>query len=224
MCCKDMWSARRQQRFIGSAHIAAMLAFAIYGLAFGVAHAAERTQNFDDNPNWEARNNRAQEPSPRDVRQDFGYSRSPHAGGRRGEVGGFITPAAEPAYYAARVSAVGSAKPLSFDTPLGASGTFACPDGSFHVLLGFFNSGTTNEWRTANSIVLRLNGRGDKFHAYVEYCTRLWRAGLLSRLIECQPQRANLGRDADRHQDPSEQFHSNSAEKVAGPHFYRSIK
>jgi hypothetical protein len=154
-----------------------MLLTATCGIACGLAHAAERTQNFDDDPNWEARNNRAQEPRPRDVRQDFGYCRSSHAGGRRGEVGGFITPAAEPAYYAARVSAVGSAKPLTFDTPLAASGTFACPDGSFHVLLGFFNSCTTSEWRTPNSIVLRLNGRGDKFHAYVEYCTRLWRAG-----------------------------------------------
>jgi hypothetical protein len=34
-----------------------------------------------------------------------------------------------------------------------------------------------NEWRTPNSIVLRLYGRGNVFYAYVEYCTSRWRAG-----------------------------------------------
>ena len=158
------------------ARILILSTFTFHGIA-ACALAVERTQNFDADPNWEGRNNRAVEPSPRDVRQDFGYSGTLHAGGQRGEVGGFITPAAEPAYYAAKISAPDSGKSFTFDSPLSASGTFACPDGSLHVLLGFFNSATTNEWRTPNSIVLRLNGRGDKFYAYVEYCTRLWRAG-----------------------------------------------
>jgi hypothetical protein len=34
-----------------------------------------------------------------------------------------------------------------------------------------------NEWRTPNSILLRLYGRGDEFYAYVEYATSRWRAG-----------------------------------------------
>ena len=45
------------------------------------------------------------------------------------------------------------------------------------MLVGFFNSETINEWRTPNSIVLRLYGRGDVFYAYVEYATAAWRAG-----------------------------------------------
>jgi hypothetical protein len=45
------------------------------------------------------------------------------------------------------------------------------------VLLGFFNSGAINEWRTPNSIAIRLQGRGDVFYAYVEYTTSRWRAG-----------------------------------------------
>jgi hypothetical protein len=43
--------------------------------------------------------------------------------------------------------------------------------------LGFFNSQTINEWRTPNSLFLRLYGRGDVFYAYVEYATAKWRAG-----------------------------------------------
>jgi hypothetical protein len=60
---------------------------------------------------------------------------------------------------------------------LSASGKVVCQGRKFHVLLGFFNVGTVNEWRTPNSIALRLQGRGDVFFAYVEYTTSRWRAG-----------------------------------------------
>ena len=63
---------------------------------FGVAE--ERTQRFDRDPGWESHNNRYATPAPREVRQDFGFSNTSHAGGKGGELGGFITPAAEPAY------------------------------------------------------------------------------------------------------------------------------
>ena len=49
--------------------------------------------------------------------------------------------------------------------------------GGTHLLLGFFNSESVNEWRTPNTIAIRLNGRGEHFFAYVEYCTSRWRAG-----------------------------------------------
>ncbi|MBI1918656.1 MAG: hypothetical protein HYS12_28515, partial [Planctomycetes bacterium] len=131
--------------------------------------AAERTERFDKDPGWEGHNNRAAQ--PRTVRQDFGYSRTAHAGGKAGEVGGFISPAAEPAYYAKKVAR------RTFDDPLTASGTFACTGRKFHVLVGFFNANTLNEWRTPNTIALRLSGRGDVFYAFVEYATSRWRAG-----------------------------------------------
>jgi hypothetical protein len=137
----------------------------------GWAAAEERMERFDKDPAWEGRNNRATTPAKRTIRQDFGYSRTANAGGKPGEVGGFITPAAEPAYYARKL------EPKTFNDPLSASGTLLCKGRQFHVLVAFFNAGTVNEWRTANTIALRLLGRGDVFYAYVEYCTGKWRAG-----------------------------------------------
>src|SRR5262249_30492886 len=82
------------------------------GLQFG-GLAAEQTEHFDRDPLWDGHNNRTSHPS-RHVRQDFGYSKGSHTGGASGEIGGFITAAAEPAYYA---------KPIperSFDDTLSA--------------------------------------------------------------------------------------------------------
>jgi hypothetical protein len=138
----------------------------------GVARAGERQQNFDNDPQWDSHNNRAVTPTPRVVRQDFGYSPTRNAGGEgAGEIGGFLTPAAEPAYYARRIDTA------TFTDRLAVSGKLACTGQQFHVLVGFFNAGTLNEWRVPNSIVLRLYGRGDVFYAYVEYATSRWRAG-----------------------------------------------
>jgi hypothetical protein len=133
--------------------------------------AEERIERFDADPGWEARNNRAPQPAPRRVRQDFGYRRTDHAGGKLGEIGGTFTPSAEAAYYAQRTPG------LDFSQRLRMSGKLACTGRQFHVLVGFFNSRTINEWRTPNSIFLRLYGRGDVFYAYVEYATSRWRAG-----------------------------------------------
>src|SRR5262245_37598062 len=84
------------------------------------ALAEERTQRFDRDPGWEARNHRSETPAPRTVRQDFGYSPTAHAGGNPGEMGGFITPAAEPAYYAKKIPE------KTFQHALTASGTLLC--------------------------------------------------------------------------------------------------
>src|SRR5262245_22085654 len=133
--------------------------------------AQQRTERFDVDPNWDGRNNRIRDPEPRTVEQNFGYSRTDHATGKPGEVGGLITPSAEPAYYAKKI------EPKSFDDPLKASGTISCTGRPFAVLVGFFNAGTLNEWRTPNTIALRLSGRGDVFYAWLEYATSRWRAG-----------------------------------------------
>jgi len=135
------------------------------------ALAAERTEHFDKDPGWHGHNNRAQSPEPRTVRQDFGYSRTANAGGSVGEMGGLIMAAGEPAYYAKRFPT------RSFNDVLSASGKLVCGKGGFHVLVGFFNTNTINEWRTPSSIAIRLNGRGEHFLAYNEYCTSKWRAG-----------------------------------------------
>jgi hypothetical protein len=131
----------------------------------------ERTEAFDKDPGWEGINNRATAPAKRSVRQDFGYSRTANAGGEPGEVGGFITAAAEPAYYARTLDL------KTLNDPLTASGRLVCKGRKFHALVGFFNADTLNEWRTPNTVAIRLLGRGDVFYAYVEYATARWRAG-----------------------------------------------
>lgn len=138
-----------------------------------VCRAEEKTERFDRDPGWEGRNNRASGIPARTIRQDFGFSPATrHAGGHAaGELGGVISPAAEPAYYAKKITR------RTLRDPLRASGTLACGAGPVHVLIGFFNAATVNEWRTPNTIALRIQGRGEKFFGYAEYTTARWRAG-----------------------------------------------
>jgi hypothetical protein len=131
-----------------------------------------KTETFDADPGWDGRNNRATDPSPRQILQNFGFSgSSSNAGGSAGEIGGFITPAGEPAFYGKAIT------PASFSDPLSASGILNVPQGGGHTLIGFFNADTVNEWRTPNTIALRIYGRGTYFYAYLDYGTGLWRAG-----------------------------------------------
>ena len=134
------------------------------------ALAAERTEQFNRDPQWHGHNNRIMA-APRMVKQDFGFSDTSHAGGERGELGGFITPCGEPASYAKIIETT------TLNDTLSASGNLVCPSPAFNALIGFFNANTVNEWRTANTIVLRVYGRGEGFYVYVEYCTGKWRAG-----------------------------------------------
>jgi hypothetical protein len=134
------------------------------------AAAEQRRESFDKDPGWDGHNNRLA--APQAIRQDFGWSAGTRrAGGGAGEIGGLITPAGEPACYGKVVAA------RTLNDALSASGTLLVEKGAGHALLGFFNAGTLKEWRTPNSIVLRLNPRGDIFHCHLEYCTSKWRAG-----------------------------------------------
>lgn len=130
-----------------------------------LARAGDRSESFDRDPGWEGLNNRSEHFAPRTIHQDFGYDPA------RGAIGGTITPAAEPAFYAKVIP------DRTFDDRLTASGTLRCEPGGGHFLVGFFNAGTLNEWRTPNTIALRILGRGEVFYAYVEYATARWRAG-----------------------------------------------
>jgi len=144
------------------------------------AEAEIRHEDFDREPaNWEGVNNRSTHFAPKTVTQDFGYSAATsRAGGEPGEVGGKINPAGEAAYYGYRLP-----RQLTLDDSLRASGKIVVPPGPGHFLLGFFNAGTLNEWRTPNTLAVRINGRGEGFHAHVEYCTSRWRceAGVIGR-------------------------------------------
>jgi hypothetical protein len=153
----------RRRRAIAIGCLASFLA--------GPAPAEDRAERFDRDPSWDGHNNRASAPEPRAIRQDFGYSRTAHAGGKVGEIGGFLCPAAEPAYYAKVIPTA------TLSDALTASGTLAMDGRPTHALIGLFNAGTLNEWRAPNTIVLRVSGRGDVFYAWVEYATARWRAG-----------------------------------------------
>jgi hypothetical protein len=142
-------------------------------LFVSVVSAGTKTENFDKDPGWEGVNNRSAKTQPAAmIREDFGYSATNHAGGAKaGEIGGHIAQAGEVAYYAMPID------PKTFKDKVTVSGTFACANGQYHLLIGFFNAGTTNEWRTNNTLGLRLQGRGDFFIAFADYCTSKWRAG-----------------------------------------------
>jgi hypothetical protein len=163
----------------GTAAAVVIVTGALLALLLGAEPAAQesgrtKTETFDRDPGWDHLNNRPADrgDQPVTIRQDFGYSAgTSHAGGKPGEVGGFLQAAAEPAFY-------GKVLPdLTLDQPFSASGTLSLADGGTHLLLGFFNAGTVNEWRTPNTVSIRINGRGERFFAYVEYCTSTWRAG-----------------------------------------------
>jgi hypothetical protein len=134
----------------------------LVGAAF--ADPTLRTESFDRDPAWDGLNNRSKAFEPRQIEQDFGYSPD-------GTVGGTITPDGTPAYYAKKLSTT------DLNAPLSASGTIRVEKGGGNLLFGFFNADTVNEWRTPNSIVYRINGRGEIFHAHIEYATSKWRAG-----------------------------------------------
>ncbi|MBI1784596.1 hypothetical protein HYR69_05575, partial [Candidatus Sumerlaeota bacterium] len=134
-----------------------------------------RRQSFDSDPGWDGKNNRlAREMEPVAIHQDFGYTPGTnHAGGAPGEIGGTIYSDSVPAYYAKKIPKG------TLDTRASASGKIFVGAGPGNTLFGFFNSGTINEWRTPNAIVVRINARGEKFHAYIEFMTAKWRAGAM---------------------------------------------
>jgi hypothetical protein len=139
---------------------------------FAAAAPAMKSETFDRDPGWDGANNRAgRHAQPVSVRQDFGFSSTAHAGGKAGEMGGLVHAAAEPAWYGKVIA------DRTLNEPLSASGTLAVADGGTNLLLGFFNADTSKEWRTANTLAIRINGRGDHFFGYLEYCTSKWRAG-----------------------------------------------
>ncbi len=108
---------------------------AILQAAQPVAAPSLKTEHFDRDPGWEAFNNRIQPEKVPVVTQDFGYSTTSFATDGKGEVGGMVTRANKPAYYAAAI------KPRTLGEPLSASGTFALthstPAGG--LFFGWFN-------------------------------------------------------------------------------------
>jgi hypothetical protein len=95
-----------------------------------------KTERFDKDPSWEGHNNHIVPEHVPTVTQDFGYSKTHFAGKAAGELGGQVTRASEPAYYADKIG------PKTLDDKLSASGTFALtkttPGGG--IFFGFFRA------------------------------------------------------------------------------------
>lgn len=146
------------------------------------AYCATREEHFDqESPRWEGVNNRNSYFDAQNVVQDFGHSPGTnHAGGEVGEIGGRINPAGEAAFFGYRLP-----QPLNLDSSMSAEGRFLVAQGAGHCLLGFFNESTVDGWRTPNTLVARINGRGDFFHCHLEYCTSRWRAeaGVIGEIV-----------------------------------------
>ncbi len=134
---------------------------------------ANRFQDFTADPNWEGRGNRTAEKHARTVVQDFGYSRTNHAGGETpGEIGGHISRSLTPATYATVIPT------KTLNDPFTASGKFAVTeaDSSSGMLIGWFNTDSRG-WRTPNSLVFRLDGNGGKYWVFFEYGTQNYLTG-----------------------------------------------
>jgi hypothetical protein len=97
---------------------------------------ALKAESFDRDPGWEGHNNRVVPGRVPTVTQDFGYSKTNVAGRAGGELGGSVTRASEPAYYADRIG------PVTLDEKLSASGTFALTKTTAGggVFFGFFRA------------------------------------------------------------------------------------
>ena len=95
-----------------------------------------KAQGFDQDPGWEAHNNRVAPKKELMVKQDFGYSRTRFAGKAIGEIGGKIQRSTTPAYYASKIGV------KSLDDKLMAAGNFAviASQPGAGVFFGFFKS------------------------------------------------------------------------------------
>ncbi len=116
-----------------------------------------KSEHFDRDPGWEGHNNRIVPERFPTVTQDFGYSQTHFAGKAAGEMGGQITRASEPAYYADKID------PKTLDDKLSASGTFALTknSGGSGVFFGFFRAEQPGAGgRPISSLGLDLDGEG----------------------------------------------------------------
>jgi hypothetical protein len=135
------------------------------------AKTTTRSESFDVDPHWDGRQNRqAPERAPL-IHQDFGYSRTHHAGKAAGEIGGEFWQATEPAYYAKRIES------RSFEDRLSASGTLAVLDAKSivgwqtccNVYVGFFNADPRDLiWRPVNFVGFRIQSSNEPDGCIVE--------------------------------------------------------
>jgi hypothetical protein len=121
---------------LGLALTIALASFLCRGRAHDQPKATTKTETFDTDPGWEGHNNHIVPERVPTVKQDFGYSKTKYVGKAAGELGGQVTRAAEPAYYADKIG------PVTLDDKLSASGTFALTKTTAGggIFFGFFRA------------------------------------------------------------------------------------
>lgn len=152
-----------------SASVLIVLALALQARAQGLL----QTEQFDADPQWDARLNRTVPANPPTVTQDFGWRGSNNAGGSTGELGGRIERTTRPAWYADVIET------RTFTDLLTADGRIALPSqstgGAFHF--GWFNS-ERQGWRPWSAMGFRLDGQGSGHsNVLLDYMTQTWKAG-----------------------------------------------
>jgi len=124
-------------------------------------------QDFSQDPDWDAYNNRILPDAAMITRQQFGWSQTNHAGGKtKGEIGGRVQRSVTPASYAKVIAE------RTLNDRIRASGRFAVTHDPGHsgMLFGFFNE-NSHGWRANNSLVLRLDGNANGYIVFYEYGT-----------------------------------------------------
>ncbi len=137
-----------------------------------------KTETFNRDPRWDAKNNCVIPANPPTVNQNFGYVRRRNS--VQGEIGGEVWRSVKPATYGKRLG------PYTMNDKLQCSGTlslvhatavFGWQTGST-IFVGFFNH-QAQGWRPLNFMGFRLEGFNEPDGATIEvsYGTRAWTAG-----------------------------------------------
>src|SRR5438128_2120058 len=91
---------QRAMRSISSFLLLALITLSASGGPDGQPTASLKSESFDRDPGWEGHNNRIVPDRVPTITQNFGYTTTNFAGKATGELGGQVTRASEPAFYA----------------------------------------------------------------------------------------------------------------------------
>ncbi len=102
----------------------------------GASKSALKSESFDRDPGWESYNSRVAPDHNPMVTQDFGFRTSNYAGKSPGEMGGRVTRASEPAFYADRIAT------KTLEDKLSAAGSFVLTKttAGAGIFFGFFRA------------------------------------------------------------------------------------
>ena len=148
-----------------------MNAVVVIGLAADSGSSKEKIERFDREPGWDAKNNWTPQRKPVKVTQDFGYSRTNHAGGKSpGEVGGAIMRSSRSVSYLKPLGRM-----LTLDVPLRFSGQFVVKQtgGQTSLFFGFCNSETIDGPYPRNWLAMTLSGESNGCEVHVGYISNV---------------------------------------------------